>query len=84
MPAAGPVILDGIIWIADAAESEDERFWEDDTDDRVASLLVHAWEEAEDRLRSREEAFTAFNDLLGKLVERQMPIGLELAERVGG
>ncbi|WP_232798387.1 ATP-binding protein [Salinibacter altiplanensis] len=84
MPAAKPIILNGIIWIADVDESEDEWFWEDDTDDRIASLLVHAWQEAEDRLRSQEEAFSAFNDLLGKLTARQLPVALELAERVGG
>jgi hypothetical protein len=84
MPAAEPVIMDGIIWIADAAESEGERFWEDDTDDRVASLLVHSWEEAEDRLRSKAEAFSAFNKLLAKLTSRRMPVALELADRISG
>lgn len=84
MPAANPIITDGIIWIASAAESRGERFWEDDTDDRVVSLLVHAWQEAEDRLRSQEEAFSAFNDLLGKLTARQLPVALELSERVSG
>lgn len=84
MPAADSVLLDGITWIARSADEAGERFWDNDADDQIASLLIHAWASAKERLKSHSQAQLAFRTLLRKLTARQHSLALELSDRVGG
>lgn len=84
MPAADAVLIDGITWIDQTADEAGERFWDNDADDQIASLLVHAWMNAKERIERNDQSLSAFRTLLQKLVSRQNPLALELSDRVGG
>lgn len=88
LPAAGGLLLSGLVWLHDAAVDAGEGFWKwphraEATEDAVVSLLDHVWRKLGKELRSVGGASDAFRGLLEMLLSRQNPEALELAERVG-
>lgn len=83
-PAAGGMVLEGLQWLARPATYRQPmlRYW-DDVADSLADLLFCAWQLPADALRQDTIAFEAFKQLLGVLVARQYPLGLQLNQLVG-
>ena len=83
-PAAEPILLRGLLWLERAicdpgrSSNEHER-WAD----AVGSLLNVVWTQHEARLRTDQEAFAAFRNLLRHLADRQHAVALELQGRIG-
>ena len=88
LPAASGLLLNGLVWLHDAAVEAGEEFWRwpyraEATEDAIVSLLDHVWRKPRTALRSLREATDAFRDLLEMLLSRQNPEAQELATRVG-
>lgn len=83
-PAAAGMVLEGLQWLAHPATYRQPtlRYW-DDVADSLADLLFCAWQLPADVLRRDMAAFEAFKHLLGVLVARQHPLGLQLNQLVG-
>jgi hypothetical protein len=78
------MVLEGLQWLARPATYRQPtlRYW-DDVADALADLLFRAWQLPADALRQDVLAFEAFKQLLGVLVIRQHPLGLQLNQLVG-
>jgi hypothetical protein len=82
-PAAGDILLDGLIWLEKAAMEAGEHFWtERYVKETMASLLDNCWRSRQADLRQHQAAFKAFSDLLRRLADYQNPIALELLDRI--
>jgi hypothetical protein len=82
-PAARPILLDGLIWIAKSTAAADEWFWQERyLDGTVASLLDHCWSTSQPDVRRSADTLGAFNELLKRTADRQNPVALELLDRV--
>jgi hypothetical protein len=85
-PFARSLRIRALPWLANLLVVDEERaiYDAERSEDGVAALLNAAWSEQETVLRNDNEAFPAFQALLGWLVKRQNPGGLELSGRLGG
>jgi hypothetical protein len=83
-PAASGMVLEGLQWLARPATcSQPEATYWREVADPLADLLTHVWQLPNNQLRQQASAFAAFKILLGVLVARQHPMGLQLNQLVG-
>lgn len=84
--AAASIRLRVLPWFLGQLQTGEERsvYRDDDVEDDLAKLLNVVWDQDQRPLRASSESFAAFRSLLGWLVERQNPSGLELQGRIGG
>ena len=81
-PASEPLLLPGLKKLSDTSEKADDRFWEQKVTNSIASLLVYAWENKENKIRSDKDAMNAFRNLLSELIRLQVPVAQELSNRI--
>jgi hypothetical protein len=82
-PGAQPLLDDGLEWLAAADTPAASGSYRDDRyEDAVGELLDHVARHHSERPRSPTEAGDAYRALLRRLVDRQVPIALELTSRL--
>jgi len=83
-PAAQEILFDGLIWLDKALGKANKYFWHDrdDIEDRLANLLDTCWRSHQQELRRRESTFTAYKNLLKRLVDFQNLLALEIQQRL--
>jgi len=82
-PGAGPLLRDGLGWLADADPPDGTaRRGHDDYEDALGSLLDQVLRDAPEIPRSSAAAGDAYRKLLQRLADRQVPIALELMSRL--
>lgn len=87
-PAMADLVLDGLVWLHEAAKDPGDPIWGQSTqrgenEEAIVSLLNYTWTKVRDALRRTPTSLNAFRALLEILVSRQNDGALELAERVG-
>jgi len=84
-PAAEPLRLQALVWLRNASNQVGDYFWhDDDWQTEGARLLNVCWEQNRDAMRANTDAFDAFKALLKTLAAKQVPLALELLDRVPG
>lgn len=82
-PAAEEILLDGLIWLENAACQAGDQFWSGrGIQEKLASLLNRCWQSHQSNLRRHQTSFGAFKSLLKGLADRQNTFAMELQDRV--
>ena len=82
-PVARTLLDDALIRLQEVTATADNWFWtrREDLPRHLAELLDYALR-TDATVLQREPAATAFRELLQRLVERQVPVALALADRI--
>ena len=81
-PAARPLLHDGLVWLHESVDRRGKVWTDRGTIEDLASLLEFCWRKDESAFREQTPAAMAFRELLRKLADLQLPLALELLDRL--
>jgi hypothetical protein len=84
-PAAEVILTDGLVWLEKAANKAGDDFFTDRHDNvqkPLACLLEISWGKHKTQIQSNSEIFSAFKNLLRKLVDLQVPQAIEIQQNL--
>ena len=84
MPACSEIRIPGLKWLEQFGYSlQSEQFWKDrEQNQKLAELLNQCWEEDRQSLITDGDIFNTFKKLLKGLTDHQVPLAIELTEKI--